>query len=123
MATEFDDGRLRITSAGDPPVLRVEGEVDAGGRAALARALREALDRAPGRDLRVDLGGLQGIDLGGLRALADAGRAAGEGRVLVLDPLPHRVRVLLELTGWAGGAGLRLGGSGPPEEDGERPSG
>jgi anti-anti-sigma regulatory factor len=108
VGTEFDDGRLRITRISAPPGLRVEGEVDATCRTAFSAVLLSALARHPG-DLRLDLGRLHHVDLGGLRVLAATGRSLDDGRFLVLDPLPGRIRTLLELAGWDEIPGLRLG--------------
>ncbi|MFB4317075.1 STAS domain-containing protein [Actinomadura sp. 21ATH] len=91
-----------------PPGLRVEGEVDAGTRAAFSQVLRTAVGRAR-QDLHVDLSRLQHIDLGGLRVLAAAANALDGELTLVLAPLPSRLRRLIELAGWDDVEKLRMG--------------
>jgi anti-anti-sigma factor len=108
VGAEFDDGRLRITCVQEPPGLRVEGEVDATTRAAFSQVLLTALSRSR-HDLHIDLSRLRHIDLGGLRVLASAAAALEGERVLVLAPLPARVRRLIELAGWDDIDKLRLG--------------
>ncbi|MFI0352104.1 STAS domain-containing protein [Actinomadura sp. 9N407] len=107
MSTEFDDGRLRITRVAVPPGLRIEGEVDAGTRAAFSQVLHTAVGRAR-QDLHVDLSRLSHIDLGGLRVLAAAADALEGELSLVLAPLPPRLRRLIELAGWDDIDKLRL---------------
>ncbi|MEW2359394.1 STAS domain-containing protein [Spirillospora sp. NPDC029432] len=91
-----------------PPGLRVEGEVDAGTRAAFSQVLQTAVGRAR-QDLHVDLSRLRHIDLGGLRVLAAAANALDGELTLVLAPLPSRLRRLIELAGWDDVEKLRMG--------------
>ncbi|MBP2702201.1 MEDS domain-containing protein [Microbispora sp. RL4-1S] len=106
---EYEGALLRIRRTGEPPGVRVEGEVDANTLHELTRSLRAAAGRTAG-DVHADLAGVSFIDLAALRALMESARTIGRGRFLVLDEVPEHVRNLIELIGWAGTPGLRLRG-------------
>ncbi|MEW9533643.1 MEDS domain-containing protein [Microbispora sp. NPDC049125] len=110
---EFAGAFLRIHRTGDPPGLRVEGEVDANSLDPLAEALTAAGRRCRG-DVHVDLSGVSFIDLSGMRALVDTAQSLGSGRSLVLAQVPKHVHQLFKLIGWDGAPGLRLRGSDGP---------
>ncbi|WP_370019034.1 MEDS domain-containing protein [Planotetraspora sp. GP83] len=112
MDLEFDGALMRIRRTVDPPGIRVEGEVDANTLGELNKALSSAVLREPG-DVHVHLGEVSFIDLSGLRALVDTAGAIGDGRSLVLDPVPEHVLQLIKLIGWDGTPGLRLHGGDP----------
>ena len=81
---------------GDPPVLRVVGEVDL----ATVDALRTALEEAVSTDPRVvvDMAGVTFLDVTGLRAVLQAAASRNGAGPLVLLNAP-RVAWLLELVG------------------------
>lgn len=88
----------QLSSAESRGVLALRGQVDAVNSDVLASTLRAACQRAD-RELRLDLSGLEFIDVSGARALASATspfRAAG-GRVVLADLQPPVARVLLLL--------------------------
>ncbi|WP_299538697.1 STAS domain-containing protein [uncultured Streptomyces sp.] len=90
---------LRETAAG--PVLRVAGELDYDQAPAL-RAHVEPLALAPGRDLVIDLSGLEFCDSSGITALLTArqlARSAGAEVILAGVPAPTlRVLTVVGLT-------------------------
>lgn len=97
---ELHRGARLVTSAGPPPVLRIEGEVDLSNSAELRAALYEVIDRAIGQPVVVDLAGLEFIDSSGLGVLVAALKHArqGEGDVLIRNLGPPARRVF-EITG------------------------
>ena len=82
------------------PVVAVHGELDLAGAPDLRRALSEAIDENPGRQVVVDLEGVEFIDSAGLGVLAGGLQRAraGEGD-LVLVATGRSVVKALELTG------------------------
>jgi anti-anti-sigma regulatory factor len=111
----FDDGWLRITSAG-PGLLRLAGELDYDNSAALLAAMDQANAHAvaAGTDLEVDLASLRFTDVAGLRALHTAARA---GPRLRLSPPQPILRRLLDLIDPDGVVAFELGeGRGFPQD-------
>jgi len=88
--------------------LRLTGEIDTTSHAAFAQALALALQSGPG-DVHADLGGVSFIDVDGLRMLVATASSMSGDRMLVLNSIPAHVARLLELTGWDGAPGLRIG--------------
>ncbi|MFI0416758.1 STAS domain-containing protein [Spongiactinospora sp. 9N601] len=108
MGVEYEGALFRIHSTPHPPLLRVEGEIDANSAARFLAALRGAA-RSLGGDITLDLGELSFIDLGGLRAIVEvAGEIGAEGRNLVLSPVAPHVRQLIQIIGWDTAPGLSL---------------
>ena len=78
--------------------LLVVGDLDSSGAARLRAALAE--HQGQGRDVILDLAGVQFIDSVGLRALVDAAQApGGHGSVALVDDLPGHVRRVMAITG------------------------
>jgi anti-anti-sigma regulatory factor len=106
---EHGDRLLRVKPSLKPPGLRLEGEVDASNIVALAAALAIAV--AAMSEVRLDLAGLESINLAGVCLLARTAKALTPDGALVLDPLPSHLRRLMRLAGLDQTPGLRLGGS------------
>jgi anti-anti-sigma factor len=88
----------QLSTSQSAGVLCLRGQVDAVNSDVLASTLRAACQRVD-RELRLDLSGLEFIDVTGARALASATsefRAAG-GRAVLLDLQPLVARVLMLL--------------------------
>jgi hypothetical protein len=102
------DDVLRITRSLGLPGLILAGEIDESSYPVLVRSLAAL---GSGRDVHVDLGGVDYCDLAGLRAIicargpgddAPGGGLAsglGGGRV-VLHAVPGRLRRILQILGW-----------------------
>lgn len=112
----YDDGVLRITWAGNPPVLALAGEIDESTYQGLVGALNEATD---GRgEIHVSLARVDYCDLAGLRAIilltgADGQSRNGSGpqsRRLVLHEVPPYLQTVLRIVGWDSAPGLTLDG-------------
>ena len=82
------------------PVIAVHGDLDLDGAPELRRALIEAIDEQPGRQLVVDLEGVDFIDSAGLGVLVGGLKRAkdGEGDLLLVASGQSVIKVL-ELTG------------------------
>lgn len=98
---------LRISRIQRPPGLRIEGVVDVRTHRHLRTAL-DVLEAAEG-DVRLDLSGLEFLDLGGLRMLIGFARTRGEGHHVELTGLAPHLRNVIALVGWDETPGLRLG--------------
>ncbi|HVM11782.1 MAG TPA: STAS domain-containing protein [Actinomycetota bacterium] len=84
---------LEVEHTGD--TFRLKGELDIAAEEALMQALEPELEA--GREVILDLGGLEFIDSSGVRCLIRAANAVGSGgRVVLRDPLPP-VRRVFEL--------------------------
>ena len=94
------DLRIERRDGEHVPVVAVHGELDLDGAPELRRALIEAIDEHPGRQLVVDLEGVDFIDSAGLSVLAGGLKRAkaGDGD-LVLVVTGRSVIKMLELTG------------------------
>ncbi|MBR7826773.1 STAS domain-containing protein [Actinospica sp. MGRD01-02] len=85
---------------GEPLVLGVDGELEAGTAAEFSTALAAAAGAGTGPDVLLDLGRLYHLDLTGLDAIgAAAAEFARHGRRLVLACVRPRVREFLALSG------------------------
>src|ERR1035438_9150410 len=90
----YDDGVLRMTSVGSPPVLVIVGEIDEDTYPALARKLGELTGPA---EIHLNLAGVRYCDLAGLRAmilLTGASHGGRSRRVVLHDVPPHLKAVL-----------------------------
>jgi ABC-type transporter Mla MlaB component len=121
----YDDGVLRITRAGSPPVLALVGEIDESTYAGLVGALAEFT--AGQGEIHLDLAGVDYCDLAGLRALvrltgAD-GRDPGRRRV-ALHSCPAQLTAVLSILGWDTTVGLTFDeqASGGPARPGSSPA-
>jgi anti-anti-sigma regulatory factor len=106
----YDDGVLRITSSGCPPVLVLVGEIDEATYPGLISALEQAVDEQS--EIHLDLGGVEYCDLAGLRAIvcvtgADSAGSCGWRRV-VLHQLSPELQTVLRIVGWDSTPGLAL---------------
>ncbi|WP_433370010.1 STAS domain-containing protein [Streptosporangium sp. CA-115845] len=100
MVGEAGHGSLRVLFTDLPVGLRCEGEIDLCTRHVLVQALAMAAERTRG-DLYADLQGVDFVDVGGLRVLAEiAFGMAGDRRLVVRGLRPHAWRIA-ELCGWA----------------------
>jgi hypothetical protein len=102
------DDVLRITRSAGLPGLILAGEIDESSYPVLVRSLAAL---GSGRDVHVDLGGVDYCDLAGLRAIICArgpgdaapggGLASGlAGGRVVLHAVPGRLRRILQILGW-----------------------
>lgn len=100
MVGEVSHGSLRVLFTDLPVGLRCEGEIDLCTRHILVRALAVAAERTCG-DLHADLQGVDFVDVGGLRVLAEiASGMAGDRRLVVRGLRPHAWRIA-EICGWS----------------------
>jgi ABC-type transporter Mla MlaB component len=122
----YDDGVLRVTWAGSPPVLALAGEIDESTYPGLVGALKEVADGH--EDVHVSLAGVDYCDLAGLRAIilltgADGQSHNGDGprrRRVVLHEVPPQLQTVLRIVGWDSVPGLAMDGqraSQPQAED------
>jgi anti-anti-sigma factor len=102
----YHDRVLRITLVFGPPGLAVVGTVDTENFTAVAEALRRFADRRPG-DIRLDMAGLDFIDVAGLRVLVECA-ASLRDRQLHIANLSPSLRRVMELVGWADAPGIVL---------------
>lgn len=107
----YDDGVLRVTRAGSPPVVVIAGEIDESNYTGLVGALAGLVDGYG--EVHVNLAGVVFCDLAGLRAivrLAEAGSAGHDhgGRHLVLHDVPRQVKRVLQIMGWDAIPGLAM---------------
>jgi len=102
-----DDRMLRITRTFDPVGLSVAGAVDTTTVPALAAVLNKRAAAAGHEDIRLDVAGLEFIDVAGLRAIVEtAGRL--QGRVLRMTNLAPALRRVVSLVGWDQSPGLEF---------------
>ena len=106
---DFADSVLRIDRTFHPLGLALSGELDAARHAVFGEALSQALARANGSPVHVDMAELKFIDVGALAMLARAADARPRGGPLVLDRMPAPVRSMVEMIGLDRLPGLRLG--------------
>lgn len=99
MTGDVDHGSLRILFTGRPAGVYCEGDIDLGTRRVLTRALAMAVERTGG-DLYADLHGVDFVDVGGLRVLAETAFGMVGGRRLIVDGLRPHTRRIVELCGW-----------------------
>ncbi|MFB9676820.1 STAS domain-containing protein [Streptosporangium vulgare] len=99
MTGDVDHGSLRILFTGQPAGVYCEGDIDLCTRRVLTRALAMAAERTGG-DLYADLRGVDFVDVGGLRVLAETAFGMVGGRRLIVDGLRPHTRRIIELCGW-----------------------
>jgi anti-anti-sigma regulatory factor len=75
---------------------------------ALTTTLRRAT-RWPEADIHLDLGGLEFIDVAGVRAIVRAASGLEDGRHLVIQQLAPGLRKVFGIVGWDRAPGLRFG--------------
>jgi ABC-type transporter Mla MlaB component len=107
LGSVYDDGVLRMTPVGNPPVLIIDGEIDEDTYAALVQKLGEFTGPA---DIHLNLAGVRYCDLAGLRAmvLLTGASPGGRGRRVVLHEVPPHLRAVLGIVGWDSTPGLVL---------------
>jgi anti-anti-sigma factor len=100
MGMEERLGQLVLSTEGygSLRILRLEGELESANASEFSRALREHSERAG--DLVLDLGGLQFMDSGGVRAILSASSSA-RCHMTVVGMRPRVARVV-KLAGCAG---------------------
>nr|WP_240947787.1 MEDS domain-containing protein [Planosporangium mesophilum] len=103
-----DDRRLRIIPTYAPRGLRIVGTVDVMTVGALTTTLNRAT-RWPEADIHLDLGGLEFIDVAGVRAIVRAAAGLEDGRHLVIQQLAPGLRKVFAVVGWDRAPGLRFG--------------
>lgn len=113
--TIYDDGVLRVTWAGNPPVLALAGEIDESTYPGLVGALKKATDGHG--EVHVSLAAVDYCDLAGLRAIilltGDDGQSHNGGpqsRRVVLHEVPPQLQTVLRIVGWDSVPGLTLDG-------------
>ena len=89
--------QLQIVVAGDPPVIRLVGEVDLSNVEELRAAIQQVRDR--GLPVAVELADLAFIDIGGLSLLMTQAQSLdGQGPLVVKNP-SRLARKVLKLMG------------------------
>jgi anti-anti-sigma regulatory factor len=108
----YADKQLVISRTGSPRELSMTGAIDyynaeavasavAGELRAHADGVTELSDAISGNgDLHIDLSRLEFTDVTGIRALVKVAENAGDGRRLVLQGLPPRIRMVMAVVGW-----------------------
>ena len=106
----FDDGVLRITRSGRPPVVALAGEIDEASYPGLVSALDQAADGES--EIHFDLAGVEYCDLAGLRAIICVTGVGLDGRGgwrrVVLHELSPELRTVLRILGWDSTPGLTM---------------
>lgn len=94
----YADASVTLTPAYDPVGLRVAGDIDLTNAEAWQSAVAAVAGR--GEEVRLDLSGLDFIDVQGVRVLARTAAGMVDGHRLVLDSAPQELVRMLRLTGW-----------------------
>jgi anti-anti-sigma regulatory factor len=102
LGSVYDDGVLRMTPVGSPPVLNIDGEIDEDTYPALVQKLGEFTGPA---DIHLNLAGVRYCGLAGLRAMVLL-TGAGHGRRVILHEVPPHLRAVLGIVGWDSTPGL-----------------
>lgn len=105
----YDDGVLRVTCSGSPPVVALAGEIDESSYPGLVRSLEEAADGHT--EIHVDFAAVEYCDLAGLRAIVcvtGADRPGAARRRVVLHRLPPELQTVLRIVGWDSTPGLAV---------------
>jgi ABC-type transporter Mla MlaB component len=114
----YDNGVLRITRGGIPPVLAIAGEVDESTYSGLVGTLEKLVDGQA--EVHASLAGVEYCDLAGLRAIVRLAGGCGGGRGgrrLVLHDVPPELKTILQIMGWDATPGLVI------DEPRQEPSG
>jgi ABC-type transporter Mla MlaB component len=105
---EIRTGAMHVAATFEPPMVAIDGDIDASVLPALVGTLAKVAHHGRG-DVRVDLGRLRRVEVGCLSALvASAGNLHRDGRRLVLHAVAPWLLGLLIVTGWDDAPGLRL---------------
>jgi len=106
----YDDGVLRITRSGSPPIVALAGEIDESTYPGLVGALETAADGH--NEIHFDFAQVAYCDLAGLRAIICVTGADHDGkgsrRRVVLHRLSPELETVLRIVGWDGTPGLAL---------------
>ena len=106
----YDDGVLRITRVGSPPVLAIAGEIDESTYPGLVSTLDRLVDGQG--EIHANLAGVTYCDLAGLRTIVGLAGANGghkhSGRHLILHEVPQRLKTVLQIMGWDATPGLAI---------------
>jgi anti-anti-sigma regulatory factor len=106
----YDDGVLRITRSGRPPVVALAGEIDEATYPGLVDALDQAVEGQS--EVHFDLAGVEYCDLAGLRAIICVTGVGLDGRGgwrrVVLHELSPELQTVLRIVGWDSTPGLTL---------------
>ena len=104
----YDDGVLRVTRSGRPPIVALAGEIDESTYPGLVDALEAAVDGQS--EVHFDFAQVAYCDLAGLRAIVRVTGADGNGsrRRVVLHRLSPELETILRIVGWDGTPGLAL---------------
>jgi len=106
----YDDGVLRVTRSGSPPVVALAGEIDESTYPGLVAALAAAVDEQS--EIHFDFAGVAHCDLAGLRAIVCVTGAGHDGnrswRRVVLHRLSPELETVLRILGWDCTPGLAL---------------
>ena len=106
----YDDGTLRITCTGSPPVVALHGDLDEASRPGLVRAVEEAADGHS--EVHFDFAGVDYCDLAGLRAIISVTGTGRDGtarlRRVVLHQMAPELSRVLRILGWDSTPGLTL---------------
>lgn len=98
----YDDGVLRITRSGIPPVLAIAGEIDENTYPGLVGTLEKLVDGQA--EVHASLADVEYCDLAGLRAIVrlagGGGGHDGGGRRLVLHDARPELTNILRIMGW-----------------------
>jgi anti-anti-sigma factor len=94
----YADASVMLIPVYDPVGLRVVGDIDLTNSEAWQSAVAAVADH--GEEVRLDLSGLDFIDVHGVRVLARTAAAMAGGCRLVLDSAPQQLVRMLRLTGW-----------------------
>ncbi len=95
----YADASVTLTPAYDPAGLRVAGAIDVTNAEAWQSAVAAVAGR--GGEVRLDLSGLDFIDVQGIRVLAGVAADMVDGHRLALYSAPQELVRMLRLTGWA----------------------
>ncbi|MBX6388423.1 MAG: STAS domain-containing protein [Frankia sp.] len=105
---EIRAGAMRLAATFEPPMVSIDGDLDAAALPALVASLAKVVHHGRG-DVRVDVAKLRRADVGALRALVtSASNLHRDGRRLVLHAVAPWLLALLIVTGWDDTPGLRV---------------
>jgi anti-anti-sigma factor len=106
----YDDGTLRITCSGRPPVVALRGDIDEATWPSLVRALEEAVNGQS--EVHFDFADVDYCDLAGLRAIISLTGTSHDGgtglRRIVLHQVTPEMEKVLRILGWDSTPGLAL---------------
>jgi len=110
----YDDGMLRITRTGRPPVLAISGDITEETHAGLVKTLHKLT--AGRQEIQISLRDVVYCELAGLRTIIrltgacsgadEPGGAKPVAARLVLRDVPQHIKTILEVLGWDSTPGL-----------------